>query len=98
VIRLAQGLIVRIPTNTEQIIMCSHRYAFGGGLRRTMRAGNAPAPYHTNALRPKRFRLGYCFRSPVFATDDRLAARTESGDAGGRLRLRAADGLHLRAL
>jgi hypothetical protein len=30
VVRLAQVLIVRIRTNTEQIIMCSHRYAFGG--------------------------------------------------------------------
>src|SRR5260370_10039203 len=28
-IRLDQGLIVRIGTNTEHIIVCSHRYAFG---------------------------------------------------------------------
>jgi len=41
-IRLDQGLIVSIGTNTEQIIMCSHLYA--GGLRRTMRQKTHPFP------------------------------------------------------
>ena len=64
-IRLDQGFIVRIRTNTEQIVMCSHLVR-----RRPAKndaAENAPISYHAHALRPKRFRLGYCFRPPVFA-------------------------------
>ena len=56
VVRLAQGLIVRIRTNTEQIIMCSHRYAFEPRPAKNDLWQDASASYHANALRPNGFR------------------------------------------
>jgi hypothetical protein len=83
-IRLDQGLIVRIRTNTEQIVMCSHLVR-----RRPAKndaAENAPISYHAHALRPKRFRLGYCFRPPVFAiaVDSRRPGDNVGVDPCGR--------------